>query len=103
MRARVNPLTNELQSFYFPDDHPTMPGWFKGMEEIIRERGLWPEDGLLAECPGFKCPVLEAADGKASCCCRCVLFNQDDFVSQKPQLQERANTCVTSIQSITMN
>ncbi|KAL1717101.1 hypothetical protein EV715DRAFT_171758, partial [Schizophyllum commune] len=26
------------QDFYFPDDHPTMPGWFKGMETIIRER-----------------------------------------------------------------
>jgi hypothetical protein len=51
------------------------------MEEIIRECGLWPEDGLLAECPGFKCPVLEAADGEASCCCRRMLFNQDDFVS----------------------
>ena len=88
MRAGVNPLTNEPQPFYFPDDHPTMPGWFKGMEEIIRERGLWPEDGLPAECPGFKCPVPEAPDGEASCCCRRVLFNQDDFVSQKPQLQE---------------
>ncbi|KAJ7149711.1 hypothetical protein C8R46DRAFT_857159, partial [Mycena filopes] len=28
----------EVQQLYFPDDHPTMPGWFKGMEEIIRER-----------------------------------------------------------------
>ncbi|KAF8967157.1 hypothetical protein BDZ97DRAFT_1615838, partial [Flammula alnicola] len=26
------------QDFYFPDDHPTMPGWFKGMENVIRER-----------------------------------------------------------------
>ncbi|KIJ36225.1 hypothetical protein M422DRAFT_96515, partial [Sphaerobolus stellatus SS14] len=26
------------QSFYFPADHPTMPGWFKGMETIIKER-----------------------------------------------------------------
>ena len=28
------------QDFYYPDYHPTMPGWFKGMEEIIKERGL---------------------------------------------------------------
>ncbi|KAF8263205.1 hypothetical protein EI94DRAFT_1807644 [Lactarius quietus] len=47
MRHGVNPLTGESQSFYFPDDHPTMPGWFKGMEHIIQERGLWPESGLL--------------------------------------------------------
>ncbi|KAK0185094.1 hypothetical protein F5146DRAFT_1105917 [Armillaria mellea] len=25
------------QHLYYPDDHPTMPGWFKGMETIIRE------------------------------------------------------------------
>ncbi|TFY76443.1 hypothetical protein EWM64_g7570 [Hericium alpestre] len=31
------------QPLYFPDDHPKMPGWFKGMEVIIRECGLWPE------------------------------------------------------------
>jgi hypothetical protein len=84
MRAGINPLTGDLQLFYFPDDHPTMPGWFKGMEQIIRERGLWPEDrDLPAECLGFKCP-----EGDALCCCRRVLFNQADFVSQKPQLQE---------------
>ena len=51
----VNPQTGKGQSFYFLDDHPTIPGWFKGMEEIIKEHGLWPEDGLPAECPGFKC------------------------------------------------
>ena len=28
----TNPQTGEPQSFYFPDDHHTMPGWFKGME-----------------------------------------------------------------------
>ncbi|KAJ7143241.1 hypothetical protein C8R46DRAFT_867383, partial [Mycena filopes] len=28
----------ERQDFYYPEDHPTMPGWFKGMEQIIRER-----------------------------------------------------------------
>jgi hypothetical protein len=88
MHAGVNPLTNELQSFYFPNDHPTMPGWFKRMEEIIHKHGLWPEDGLPTEYPGFKCPVPEATDGEASCCYQRVLFNQDDFILQKPQLQE---------------
>jgi hypothetical protein len=83
MRHGTNPQTGESQSFYFPDDHPTMPGWFKGMEQIIQERGLWPDSGLPAECPGFKC-----LNGKTDCCCRCLLFNQLDFVSQKSQLQE---------------
>ena len=31
------------QDFYFPDNHPEYPKWFKGMEVIIHERGLWPE------------------------------------------------------------
>ena len=35
-----------VQSFYFPNDHPATPRWFKGMEEIICERGLWPKNGL---------------------------------------------------------
>ncbi|KAG2124867.1 hypothetical protein DEU56DRAFT_703926, partial [Suillus clintonianus] len=26
------------QKFYFADDHPTMPGWFKGMQVILDER-----------------------------------------------------------------
>jgi hypothetical protein len=70
MRNGTNPLTGEPQSFYFPDDDPHHPGWFKGMEQIIHERGLWPEDGLSAEQ------------------CRTLLFTQPDFVAQKPLLQE---------------
>src|SRR5882762_3042458 len=61
--------TGETQSFYFPPDHPTMPNWFKGMEVIIRERGLWPAaDGLLAQCANFRCPP-----GQIDCCCRRLL------------------------------
>ncbi|KIJ26478.1 hypothetical protein M422DRAFT_140014, partial [Sphaerobolus stellatus SS14] len=37
MREGVLP-NGQPQSFYFPEDHPTMPGWFKGMDVIIRER-----------------------------------------------------------------
>ena len=83
MRHGVNPLTGENQSFYFSEDHPTMPGWFKGMENIIQERGLWPETGLLADCPGSKCPP-----GSNNCCCHTLLFHKPDFVSQKSALQE---------------
>ena len=32
----INPLTGKEQSLYFPEDYSTMPGWFKGMEEIIK-------------------------------------------------------------------
>ncbi|KAJ7660876.1 hypothetical protein DFH06DRAFT_954410, partial [Mycena polygramma] len=38
-RMRNGTLPNgDTQPFYFKDDHPIMPGWFKGMEIIIRER-----------------------------------------------------------------
>ena len=63
MRLGILP-DGQLQSFYFPEDHPTMPSWFKGMEVIIKERGLWPLAGLNAQCPGFKC-----IPGCINCCC----------------------------------
>ncbi|CAA7261900.1 unnamed protein product [Cyclocybe aegerita] len=72
-----------IQDFYYPDDHPTMLGWFKGMENIIRERSLWPQRGLNAQCEGFKCEP-----GKTDCCCRRLLFTQPDFVNQKSCLEE---------------
>jgi hypothetical protein len=89
MRDGINPLTGMPQSFYFPDDHPLYPGWFKGMEQIIRERGLWPANGLRCECPGFKCGgVQREGQPQPNCCCRRILFAQPDFTSQRPQLQE---------------
>ncbi|CAA7267960.1 unnamed protein product [Cyclocybe aegerita] len=72
-----------IQDFYYPDDHPTMLGWFKGMENIIRERSLWPQWGLNAQCEGFKCEP-----GKTDCCCRRLLFTQPDFINQKSRLEE---------------
>jgi hypothetical protein len=83
MRSGILP-NGEPQPFYFPEGHP-MAGWFKGMEVIIRERGLWPEgvNDLLAQCHNFQC-----TPGRTDCCCRRILFLQPDFVSEKPQLQE---------------
>jgi hypothetical protein len=83
-RMRHGQLPNgDIQSFYFPDDHPSMPGWFKGMEQIIQERCLWPAEGLNAQCQNFHCPP-----GRTDCCCRRLLFSQPDFVNHRSQLQE---------------
>lgn len=72
------------QPLYFPENHPQYPGWFKGMEVIIKERGFWPAAGTLrAECPGFKCEP-----GRTDCCCRRLLFSQPDFASQQSELEE---------------
>jgi len=82
-RMRNGTFCGQTQEFYFPEDHPTMPGWFKGMEVIIKEHGLWPAEGLNAQCDGFKCEP-----GQTQCCCCCLLFTQPDFVFQKSQLEE---------------
>lgn len=79
------------QLFYLPADHPDMPGWFKGMEVIICECGLWPvglSKGLHAQCKDFKC-----LDGHVDCCCWCILFLQLDFVGQRSQLKEQIELC----------
>jgi hypothetical protein len=71
------------QEFYYSDDHPTMPGWFKGSAQILQERGLFQE-GMRATCE------KSCFDNKENltCCCRKALFYQPDFVAQKSQLQE---------------
>ena len=74
------------QSLYYPDDHPQYPGYFKGMEQILRER-LLISDGqtLKASCGTSlnKCPP-----GITYCCCRRMLYSQPDFMEQKSALEE---------------
>ena len=53
----------QSQPLYFPDDHPTMPSYFKGMKLILEEQGFLEEAKLPAECLKFKCE-----DPKRSCC-----------------------------------
>ena len=84
LQMRPGRLPNgQPQPFYFPDDHPTMPGWFKGMEVIIHKRGLWPKQGLLAQCKDFK-----YLPESTTCCYRQLLFLQPDFIAQKSLLEE---------------
>jgi len=53
------------------------------MKAILEEQGFKEEANLQAECPAFK-----YQDPRASCCCRQILFNQPDFISQKLALFE---------------
>ncbi|KIJ25877.1 hypothetical protein M422DRAFT_273108 [Sphaerobolus stellatus SS14] len=77
---------NEHQSFYFSDDHPRYPGYFKGMRIILEEQGFKNVAKLPAQCgKNFKC---EDTRLDASCCCRRILFNQKDFLEQKSALIE---------------
>jgi hypothetical protein len=84
----VTLVDGQTQELYWHLDHPTMPGWFKGMEQIIREHGLLPNGGLLAQCEGFKCEP-----GHTDCCCRRLLFTQPDFILQKSRLEEFVTSC----------
>lgn len=79
--------SGEPQELYFPSDHPKHPNKFKGMAQILIERGIDITDSkgktLNAECSGFKCK------GTAQhCCCRNILFHQPDFQDVKPALVE---------------
>lgn len=53
------------QPLYFPKNHVTHLGCFKGMAVLLAERRLINESKLQFECPGFKCKP-----GAMSCCCR---------------------------------
>jgi len=88
MHDSINPLTEAPQSFYFPDDHLHHLGWFKGMEQIICECGLWPKHRLPAKCTGPKCP-----EGQVRYCCCHLLYTQPDFMLQRPMLQEHIELC----------
>ncbi|EJD42266.1 hypothetical protein AURDEDRAFT_138271 [Auricularia subglabra TFB-10046 SS5] len=93
MADTVNPKTGERQSLYYPDDHPTAPGRFKGMGQILIEHGYPAEDfiylrkGKKAQCgKDLKC---EDTSVTANCCTRRILYNQPDFTNV-PSLLESA-------------
>ena len=74
-------VNGEPQSLYFPDGHEKA-GWFKGMAQILLERGFEAESRLQAECKGFHCPP-----GEIGCCCRRFLYNQPDFAHVESLLE----------------
>ncbi|THU94396.1 hypothetical protein K435DRAFT_820009 [Dendrothele bispora CBS 962.96] len=78
--------TNTIQSLYFSADHRKYPGCFKGMAQILIERGYREEAKLPQECPSFKCPP-----GSDRCCCRRFLYSQPDFVNEKSILEKVCN------------
>lgn len=71
----------QRQPFYFPPGHKHA-GKFKGMAEILRERG-YNVLKLKAQCTKFKCP-----EGATQCCCQRIFFNEPDFVGVPSLLEE---------------
>ena len=75
-------LTNgDPHPLYFPEGHEEA-GWFKGMAQLLVERGYVDASQLKAECKHFKCP----GDGPA-CCCRQLMYSQPDFTSVESRLE----------------
>ncbi|PKK55891.1 hypothetical protein RhiirC2_872144 [Rhizophagus irregularis] len=77
-------FNGQIQSMVFPNDYPdkNLRGKPKGMKLILQECGLW-DSGLK----GF-CGNKEASVENPRCCARHVLATQEDFLNQKPILQE---------------
>ena len=77
----------DAQDFYWPNPDPTSdkPGTFKGMAQILVERGFLNAPSLPSQCPNFKC-IDESLS--AQCCCHCILYNQPDFHSQESEVEE---------------
>ncbi|KAG2030862.1 hypothetical protein BDR03DRAFT_936542 [Suillus americanus] len=73
--------------FYFPEGHEHAGG-FKGMAKILKERGFEGCEKLHAECPNFRCnPNIN------HCCCRCLLYNQPDFLNVKSNIELACEKC----------
>ena len=71
------------QSLYFPNGEGPNSGMFKGMAQILEERGF-NVSKLQAECPGFQCPSNQTNQ----CCCRRLLYSQPDFAEVESLLEQ---------------
>ncbi|KAJ3780523.1 hypothetical protein GGU10DRAFT_397774 [Lentinula aff. detonsa] len=84
------------QELYYPADHPDYPGHFKGTRVLIqerREKGHELPDPYEPKKPGGKLFKLKGSCKKCptdsrNCCCRRVLYFEQDFVDQKSMLEE---------------
>lgn len=77
-----------LQSLYFSDDHETHPGQFKGIVQLLRERGFQVKKGMKLQCMAPKKCIPSS-----ECCARQLLSEQPGFAEQQSALEEIAEAC----------
>ncbi|TFK16561.1 hypothetical protein FA15DRAFT_742089, partial [Coprinopsis marcescibilis] len=82
VRMAHGKFNDQPQDFYFPHGHPRA-GVFKGMANILEERGFGSMAGVLAQCKDFKC-----MPDKPRCCCRRMLYEQPDFANVPSLLEQ---------------
>src|SRR2546430_1555468 len=85
MRSTFFGPNNTPQSMVFPSNHPIFPNQPKGMKQVLIERGLW-YDGLIGNCQLCKLKIDDIT--RTECCMKRILSLQEDFKSQKSQIQE---------------
>ncbi|CUA68743.1 hypothetical protein RSOLAG22IIIB_13833 [Rhizoctonia solani] len=75
-----------IQQLYHPLNHPIEEpqGAFKGMAQILKERGIPNAHKLKLVCPS-ECPP-----GSTNCCARRTMMNQPDILAQKSIIQIQA-------------
>ena len=76
------------QPIKFPADYhySDLAGKQKGIKRVLKERDLWPEQGLVLECPTTN--DRPGCNPQGGCCARRVLKAEKDFQNQKGRLQE---------------
>ncbi len=72
-------ITGQPQSLYYPDNHCTCPGWFKGMKTILQERGIQLDKRTSAQCNKDAFGKCQDKSLTSKCCYCWVLYNQKDF------------------------
>ncbi|KAB5587764.1 DDE family endonuclease [Ceratobasidium theobromae] len=85
-----------IQSFYYLMDHPVekLQGAFKGMAQILEERGVEGALKMRLHCPPNGSQKGQGClPGATNCCAHRAMMNQQDFLNQKSilQLQAEAN------------
>ena len=102
------------QAMVFSDNHPVpkLRGQAKGIEQVLRERGLWRD----CRSDGFAFLLQRpVSDNRTGCdsiveggrCTRSLLAGQPDFLTQKGRLEEetqaRGHSVIFFIQTSTVN
>jgi len=95
MRDEFIHSKQRAQSMVYPDNYPNyeLRGKAKGLEQVLKERGLWTKrrpDGFpfLLECPTSTNRSGCDPSIVGGCCGRVVLAQERDFQEQKGHLQE---------------